>query len=84
LTGVEVRDRESAIRAAGQLRKRGVSNVILAAAAGALAVALTQGQPLPQAVAFAQAAAALATTEVGALPSLAYRDALHRLLRSAA
>lgn len=48
--------------------------------AGALAGALIEGQPLPEAVAVAHAAAALATTEVGALPSLPSRDAVQRLL----
>jgi ribokinase len=50
--------------------------------AGALAVALSEERDLPEAIAFAQAGAALATTEIGALPSLPYRAALQRLLES--
>jgi ribokinase len=47
--------------------------------AGALAVALVEGRALSDAVAFAHAAAALATTQVGALPSLPYRDPVDQL-----
>jgi ribokinase len=48
--------------------------------AGALAVGLVEGQSLPAAVAFAHAAAAVATTRVGAMPSLPRRDAVQRLI----
>jgi ribokinase len=47
--------------------------------AGALAVALIEGHAMVDAVVFAQAGAALATTIVGALPSLPHREAVQRL-----
>jgi ribokinase len=50
--------------------------------AGALAVALSEERDLHDAIAFAQAGAALATTQIGALPSLPRRAALQRLLES--
>lgn len=49
---------------------------------GALAVALTEQQPLPQAMRFASAAAALAVTQLGAQPSIPTRAAIEALLRS--
>jgi ribokinase len=49
---------------------------------GALAVALTEQQPLPEAVRFACAAAALAVTRLGAQPSIPTRDAVATLLGS--
>lgn len=48
---------------------------------GALAVALAEGTPLAEAVRFANAAAALAVTTVGAQPSAPPRDAIEGLLR---
>ncbi len=51
---------------------------------GALAVALVEGQPLEGAVAFANAAAALSTTVLGAQPSAPERPAIDALLRSRA
>jgi ribokinase len=47
---------------------------------GALAVALAEGRPLLEAARFANAAAALATTKMGAQPSLAGRDDIEKLL----
>jgi ribokinase len=47
---------------------------------GALAVALAEGRPLLEAARFANAAAALATTKMGAQPSLAMRSDIDRLL----
>ncbi len=49
---------------------------------GALAVALVEGQPLEGAVAFANAAAALSTTILGAQPSAPSRPAIDALVRS--
>ena len=48
--------------------------------AGALAVALAEGWPLEKASPFANSAAALATTEIGAQPSLPRRDEVDALL----
>jgi ribokinase len=50
---------------------------------GALAVALTEGQTLEQAVCFANAAAAISVTRMGAQPSAPKRKEIDRLLRSA-
>jgi len=47
---------------------------------GALAVALAEGRPLPAAVRFANAAAALSVTVLGAQPSVPNRPAIERLL----
>jgi ribokinase len=47
---------------------------------GGLAVALAEGRPLLEAARFANAAAALATTKMGAQPSLAGRDDIEKLL----
>ncbi len=47
---------------------------------GALAVALAEGKPVVEAVRFACAAAALATTKMGARPSLPFRPEIERLL----
>ncbi|HEX2032935.1 MAG TPA: ribokinase [Chloroflexota bacterium] len=51
---------------------------------GALAVALAEGSPLPEAARFASAAGALATTVLGATPSLPARHEIERLLRQPA
>ena len=51
---------------------------------GALAVALAEGRPLFEAARFANAAAALATTKMGAQPSLANRPEIERLLAGGA
>ncbi len=48
---------------------------------GALAVALTEQQSLPDAVRFACAAAALAVTRLGAQPSIPQRTAVEELLK---
>ncbi|MGH2352598.1 MAG: PfkB family carbohydrate kinase, partial [Chloroflexota bacterium] len=50
---------------------------------GALAVALGEGQFLPDAARFACAAGALAVTLLGASPSLPKRDAIERLMGGA-
>ncbi len=47
---------------------------------GALAVALTEGKPLPDAVRWASAAGALAVTRVGAQDAMPARDAIEALL----
>ena len=47
---------------------------------GGLAVALAEGQPLRQAVRWGNAAGGLATTKLGAQPSLPTRDALEEML----
>ena len=46
---------------------------------GALAVALAEGQTLEQAVRFANAAAAISVTRMGAQPSAPQRDEIDRL-----
>ncbi|NLE43192.1 MAG: ribokinase [Chloroflexi bacterium] len=48
---------------------------------GGLAVALGEGQPLPEAIRWGNAAGALATTRMGAQPSLPSREELEHLLR---
>ena len=45
-----------------------------------LAVALAEGQPIPEAVRWGAAAGAIATTRKGALPAMPYRDELLELL----
>ncbi len=50
---------------------------------GALAVALAEGRELSEAVEFANAAAAMAVTRLGAQPSLPTRDEVERLLQTA-
>jgi ribokinase len=112
LTGVKVRDRKSARRAADVLLGRGVGAVAVQAGdegdllvwgegecwlprfpvksvdatgagdafAAGLAVMLAEGRPLNEAGPFASAAAALATTAVGAQSALPRRDAVLRLL----
>ncbi len=50
---------------------------------GALAVALVEGRPLLDAVRFANAAAALSVTKLGAQPSAPRRDEIEALLRKA-
>jgi ribokinase len=49
---------------------------------GALAVALAEGKPLPAAVRFANAAAALSVTKLGAQPSAPPRRAIEKFLRA--
>lgn len=112
LTGVIVTDEESARDAAGRLRDRGVSTVIVTLGGkgayilsdsaeglipgfrvdpvdttaagdvfnGALAVALSENQGLEQAVKFANAAAALSVTRLGAQPSAPRRPDIDCLL----
>jgi ribokinase len=48
---------------------------------GALAVALAEGRTLPEAVDFANAAAALQVTKVGTAPAMPYRRDVERLLQ---
>lgn len=112
LTGVPVRDRAAARRAAKVLMGRGVGAVAVQAGdegnllvwadgecwmpklpvksidatgagdafAAGLAVMLAEGRPLGEAGPFANAAAALATTVVGAQSGLPRREAVQRLL----
>ena len=47
---------------------------------GALAVAVTEGKPLPEAARWASAAGALAVTRVGAQDAMPARDAIEALL----
>jgi ribokinase len=49
---------------------------------GALAVALTEGQPMEVAVRFANAAAAISVTRLGAQPSIPTRREIERFLRA--
>ncbi|MBX6312675.1 MAG: ribokinase [Isosphaeraceae bacterium] len=112
LTGIAVRDRDSARIAAGRLLDRGVGAVAVQAGdagnlivwhdgelwlptipvasvdttgagdafTAALAVALAEDRPWAEAGPFALAAAALATTALGAQAALPHRDAIHALL----
>jgi ribokinase len=112
LTGVQVRDRASAHRAAEMLLRRGVGAVAVGVGAqgnlllwpdgdcwypgipvesvdatgagdafiGALAAQLAHGQSLPEAGRFANAAAALATTKLGAEAGLPAKQDVLRLL----
>jgi ribokinase len=112
LTGVKVRDRDSARRAAESLLGRGAGAAAVQAGgegdllawpggecwlprfpvksvdatgagdafAAGLAVMLAEGRPWQEAGPFASAAAALATTAVGAQAALPRRDAVLRLL----
>lgn len=49
---------------------------------GALAVALTEAQPLPDAVRFASAASAISVTRMGAQPSIPHRNEIDAFLTS--
>ncbi len=112
LTGVIVRDVESAGKAASLLHKRGVGQVIITMGSrgafvsgtngdtmipgfpvepvdttaagdvfnGTLAVALAEGQPLEKAVRFANAAAAISVTRLGAQPSAPSRIEIEEML----
>jgi ribokinase len=112
LTGVKVTGPDAALRAAIQLRARGVDTVIVTLGArgalvvsetvrrhvpgfkvrardttaagdvfnGALAVALAERQELLAAVQFANAAAALSVTRLGAQPSAPWRSEIERFL----
>lgn len=112
LTGVKVTGEASGVRAAAELRSRGVQTVIITlgdqgalvvddtgrhhvptlkvkpvdtTAAGdvfngALAVALAEGRPLLEAVRFANTAAAISVTRLGAQPSAPTRRAIERRL----
>jgi ribokinase len=113
LTGIAVRDRASAQRAAEHLLERGVRLVAVQAGdegnllawqngsyfvpllqldhrvdatgagdafAAALAVSLVEGRPRESAAWFANAAAALTTTVLGAYPALPRRDAVDKLM----
>jgi len=115
LTGIAVRNEESAARAAEALLARGVKTVIITLGArgaflaeastrqlvpgfkvkpvdttaagdvfnGALAVALGEGRPLIEAVRFANAAAAISVTRLGAQPSAPARSEIEKLLAGA-
>lgn len=113
LTGIHVKDRESAWKAAQRLLERGVKSAIVQAGdegnlavwpdgqrwlpklpvksvdatgagdafAAAVAVQLAQGAELAEAAVFANAAAALATTKLGAQAGLPSRAAVEQLLK---
>lgn len=115
LTGIRVTDWATAERAAQQLHRMGVSNVIITLGSkgaylhtetgatvispppvtpvdttaagdcfnGALAVALSEGQPLPEAVAFACRAASISVTRLGAQASMPTRREVNDLLVTA-
>ncbi len=116
LTGVSIRDDESAGRAADLLLRQGVQTVIITLGArgafvaegnrkqwvpgfqvkavdttaagdvfnGALAVGLSEGKSLTDAVRFAHAAAALSVTKLGAQPSIPRRHEVDEFLNRAA
>jgi len=112
LSGIEVRDRESAIAAGRAIRTRGAQRVSVGstdgravidvsteswlpnprgrvvdttgagdACAAAIVVALAEGRSFEEACRFGHAAAALATTVLGARASLPSRDSVEALLR---
>lgn len=113
LTGIKVTSEASGIRAAAQLRARGIQTVIITLGAkgalvvneqghdlvpgfkvkpvdttaagdvfnGALAVALAEGLELRAAVRFANAAAAISVTRMGAQPSIPERKQIDRFVR---
>lgn len=113
LTGIRVRDIQTASRAAGALLRRGVETVILTLGAkgafaaspsgaqlvpgfkvkpidttaagdvfnGALAVGLSEGKPVMDAVRFANAAAAISVTRLGAQPSAPSRREIESFLQ---
>jgi len=82
LTGIRQNGIAAAEKAAQQLRRRGVPTVIVTlGAGGALAVALTEGHSLAKAVQFANAAAAISVTRVGAQTSAPTRQSIDAFLR---
>ncbi len=112
LTGIEVKDASSAVKAAEHLLKMGIKNVIItlgengsllcnekgsehfkafkakaidSTAAGdvfngTLAVAITNGESLQEAINFAAAAAAISVTREGAQPSIPSRTEIENFL----
>jgi ribokinase len=47
---------------------------------GAFAAAISEGQPIPEAAAFATAAAALSVQALGAVPSIPSRDRINAMI----
>jgi ribokinase len=115
LTGIEVKDTPSAVKAAEHLLKMGIKNVIITLGEngsllcnekgsehfkafkakaidttaagdvfnGTLAVAITNEEPLHEAINFAAAAAAISVTRKGAQPSIPTRNEIDNFLNVA-
>ncbi len=115
LTGIEVVDAKSAVKAAERLLNMGIKNVIVTLGEngsllcnekgsehfkafkvkavdttaagdvfnGTLAVAITNEEPLPEAINFAAAAAAISVTREGAQPSIPNRTEIENFLNQA-
>ena len=115
LTGIEVKDTPSAVKAAEHLLKMGIKNVIITLGEngsllcnekgsesfkafkakaidttaagdvfnGTLAVAITNEEPLHEAINFAAAAAAISVTREGAQPSIPTRNEIENFLNLA-
>ncbi len=115
LTGIEVVDTRSAVKAAERLLTMGINNVIVTLGEngsllcnekgsqhfkafkvkavdttaagdvfnGTLAVAITNEEPLPEAINFAAAAAAISVTREGAQPSIPNRTEIENFLNQA-
>jgi ribokinase len=116
LTGMRIRTRSDAAKAAGRLHRAGVRCVVVTLGSkgayvsmpgleqmvpgfhvnavdttaagdvfnGSLAVAMAEGRPMREAVVFANAAAAISVTRLGAQPSAPKRAEIERLARAAA
>ena len=91
LTGIRVENDEDAAKAAQVLHEKGIRTVLITLGSvdtiaagdtfnGALITSLLEEKPLPEAIRFAHAAAAIAVTRKGAQPSVPWREEIDAFL----